>query len=89
MKTTESEEERYDFKNAVKGHRGIPVWLTFLLSLTPTTVIKTKLRFQEATDLSRAEPVKSFSTDLKNKTKKQQETTVDVDSLPNLEVSQF
>ena len=54
MKRTECN----DFKNAVKGI--ISSWLTFSLSSMLNSVIHTKSCFQEATDMSRAEPVKSF-----------------------------
>ena len=53
MKRTESKEERINFKNAVKGHRNTPIWLTFLLTLA----VQTKSRFEDATDMSRAEPL--------------------------------
>ena len=52
-------------RNRVKGHRIIPIWLTFLLSSTFTTAIQTKPCFQEANDMSRAEPVQVLSTNLK------------------------
>ena len=42
-----SEEERNDFKKAIKGCRVIPIWLSFSLSPTITAVIQTKSRFQE------------------------------------------
>ena len=58
MKRTENEEEHNDFKNAVKGRRIIPIWLTFSLSSMHTSAMQTVLlNFQGATDMSRAEPV--------------------------------
>ena len=53
MKKTKSEEGHYDFKNAVKGR---PVSNAY-------SPIQTKSRFQEATDMSKAEP--EVSTNLK------------------------
>ena len=40
MKRTESEEERNDFKNALKGHCFIPIWLTFSLFFMYCLTIK-------------------------------------------------
>ena len=46
MKRTESEGEHKDFKNAVKGHRVIPIRVTFSLSSMLTSVMHTNLCFQ-------------------------------------------
>ena len=49
----ESEDERNDFKKAVKGRCIIPTtWLTFSFFPVCTSAIHTKSRFQEATDMS-------------------------------------
>ena len=66
MKSNEGEEECNHFKNAVNGHRIIPIWLTFSFSPMITSVVRTKLCFQEATNMSksRTETVYEFKSSL-------------------------